>query len=202
MQLSVFPKMLPENRSVFFPRAASSAAVRPVQQELPRPEERSPGQTVPGARRSPEGGRWPAAPCETGRAPSFPGAFIVTPDLTSRLLFQECCISHAGMWYLKGTLQSWHWEHAALPSPTANRILSWVSSGRASIEMRANHNQSSPSSEGRAIGGQKMSAACSEREAFLVSTEAYLTLTLWCSAEDRNSSHPHDRVWGVEYEYI
>lgn len=31
-------------------------------------------------------------------------------------LLQECCSSHAGMWYLKGTIESWHW--AAVPSCT------------------------------------------------------------------------------------
>lgn len=34
------------------------------------------------------------------------GGVSVSADVTCRLLFQECCISHAGMWYLNGTLQS------------------------------------------------------------------------------------------------
>lgn len=31
---------------------------------------------------------------------------LLITDLTCPLSFQECCKSHAGMWYLKGTIQS------------------------------------------------------------------------------------------------
>lgn len=81
-----------------------------------------------------------------------------------------------------------------LRSPSLNQILiSQVSSGRAVRQMRANH--SSPSSEDKDVSR----LLCSEQEAFLVPAEAFLTLTraLWCSAEDRNSSHTHTKSWSV-----
>lgn len=37
--------------------------------------------------------------------------------LTCHMSLQECCSSYAGMWYLKGTIQSWRWQ----PAPCGHR---------------------------------------------------------------------------------
>lgn len=46
-------------------------------------------------------------------------------------LLNECCSSHAGMWYLKGTIQSWHWESAPCDHHQPIKSSSQVSSGMA-----------------------------------------------------------------------
>ncbi|KAF3853794.1 hypothetical protein F7725_014482 [Dissostichus mawsoni] len=60
---------------------------------------------------------------------------------------------------------------------SANQILSRLSSGRAARETRANHNHSSPCSEGGRVEDTKTAAVCSEHEVYFISTEAFLTDT-------------------------
>lgn len=61
----------------------------------------------------------------------FKELLLSISDLTYHLLFQECCSSHAGMWYLKGTIQSWHWESAPCDHHQPIKSSSQVSSGMA-----------------------------------------------------------------------
>lgn len=73
--------------------------------------------------------------------------------------------------------------------------------GQSERDERANH--SLPSSEGGRLEDKDVSRLlCSEHAAFLVSTEAFLTLTwaLWCDAKDTNSSHTHTDSWRIRGE--
>lgn len=102
--------------------AAPPAAVGPVQQQLQGEEERRAGPAGPGAGRRLQGRRGPRASRKAAgplHEPvlGFVGFFFVFfLAFDAGVLLQECCSSHAGMWYLKGTIESWRW--AAVPSCT------------------------------------------------------------------------------------
>lgn len=124
--------------------------------------------------------------------------YLFNTDLTSSLLFQECCKSHAGMWYLKGTIQSWHWD----PAPCGHRQ-PIKSSPRCPVGGQSERWQ--PITALWALQVDKdvspdISSA-QNLKLFLFQPKHFWSFTraLWRSAEDRNSSQTQSigwRVWG------
>lgn len=84
-------------------------------------------------------------------------------DLSCSLSFQECCVSYAGMWYLKGTLPSWPPASLLFRSLTDNQIFSHVSEGGRG---QAGH-QSRPQQPVQVWGPV---TRCCSQEAFLTQT--------------------------------
>lgn len=100
--------------------AAPPAAVGPVHQQLQGEEECRAGPAGPGAGRRLQGRCGPRASrktaCQPEPEPVGVFCFVFCLVFHAAVWLQECCSSHAGMWYLKGTIESWHW--AAVPSCT------------------------------------------------------------------------------------
>lgn len=122
---------------------------------------------------------------------------LLITDLTWPLSFQECCKSQGGMWYLKGTIQSWHGD----PAPCGH-CQPFVSSPRCPVGGQTGRCEPIASCWAlRMVMGEQRCQPwyllCSEPDAFLVLAEAFLTLTqaLWRSTEDRVSSHTQSINW-------
>lgn len=94
--------------------------------------------------------------------------FFWVSDLTCCLSLQECCSSHAGMWYLKGTIQSWHWE----PAPCGHRR-PIKSSPRCPVRGQSDRWEPITARPALRAGGwrTRMSAVCSARNVNLFSFE-------------------------------